>query len=57
MTVVLTPDQLGFADWLYRNADVVRRVDREDGGIELTLDATAAARLEIEERLSRKNSH
>jgi GTP-binding protein HflX len=57
MTVVLTPDQLGFADWLYRNADVVRRVDREDGGIELTLDATAAARLEIEERLSRRNSH
>jgi GTP-binding protein HflX len=49
--VVLRPDQLGLLDWLYRNGDVVRREDREDGSVALSMRATASARVEIAERL------
>jgi GTP-binding protein HflX len=47
----ITPQQLGMIDWLYRNGEVVHRVDNEDGGVTLTMRVTAAARREIERRL------
>ncbi|NUS19344.1 MAG: GTPase HflX [Mesorhizobium sp.] len=55
MTVTLSPAQLGQVDWLYRNGDVVSRVDNEDGSVTLSLTATHSARQEIESRLHRKN--
>ncbi len=45
------PQQLGLLDWLYRNGDVVKRVDNEDGSVTLTMLVTEAARHEIERRL------
>jgi len=51
LTVTLTPAQLGLIDWLYRNGDVTRRTDNEDGSVTLTLLATQNAREEIESRL------
>ena len=53
ITVTLGPDQLGLVDWLYRNGDVTSRLDNEDGSVTLCLQATAAAREEIESRLHR----
>lgn len=55
LTVTLTPDQLGLVDWLYRNGDVVGRKDRDDGSVTVSINATAAARTEIENRLRSKN--
>ncbi len=52
LTVHLTPDRMNLIDWLYRNADVLAREDREDGGMELRLRVTRAMRDEVEERLS-----
>ena len=49
------PQQLGLVDWLYRNGDVVRRADHEDGGVSLALRMTAAARSDMETRLHRRN--
>lgn len=57
LSVSLTPDQLGLVDWLYRNGDVVGRKDRNDGSVTLSINATAAARGEIENRLRKKNKH
>jgi GTP-binding protein HflX len=54
-TVTLTPDQLSLTDWLYRNGDVIGRKDRDDGSVTLSINATATARAEIENRLRRKN--
>ena len=54
--VTLAPSQLGQIDWVYRNGDVVKRVDNEDGSVSISLKATAAARSEIESRLRLKNS-
>ena len=49
------PHQFGLVDWLYRNGDVVRRVDNEDGSVTISMRVTAAAQHEIERRLySRK---
>ncbi|TYR31171.1 GTPase HflX [Mesorhizobium microcysteis] len=45
--VTLTPEQASEIDWLYRNGEVVKRMDREDGGVTLTVRATAAIRKEI----------
>ena len=56
MTVVLRPDQQGHLDWLYKNANVVRRVDEEDGSVRFDLQVTATARADIESRLSKKNA-
>ncbi len=56
MTVTLHARQLAQGDWLYRNADVISRVDNEDGSLTLTLRATASARREIDARLLNKNS-
>ena len=54
--VTLAPRQLGQIDWVYRNGDVVKRIDNEDGSVSISLKATAAARSEIESRLRLKNS-
>ena len=52
LTVHLTPNRMKLIDWLYRNADVLVREDREDGSAELRLRVTRAMRDEVEERLS-----
>lgn len=51
MAVTLAPGQLGHADWLYRNGDVISRTDNEDGSLTLVLRATESAREEIRNRL------
>ncbi|PTE11789.1 GTPase HflX [Mesorhizobium helmanticense] len=56
LTITLTPAQFGLVDWLYRNGDVVSRVDNEDGSVTVSLRATQSAREEIESRLHRKNN-
>lgn len=53
MDVVLEPEQAGLVDWLYRNGDVIRREDHEDGSLQLWIKTTDAMRQEIEERLGR----
>ena len=54
-TFHVSPQQFGLVDWLYRNGDVVRRVDNEDGSVTLSMRVTDAAQHEIERRLySRK---
>lgn len=45
--VSLAPARIGEIDWYYRNGDVIDRIDREDGGIDLTVRATEAIRREI----------
>ena len=50
--VSLAPNQLHLTDWLYRSGDVLDRLDREDGGLDLKLRTTAARRAEIEAKLS-----
>nr|WP_235679378.1 GTPase HflX [Aquibium microcysteis] len=52
LTVHLTPDRMKLIDWLYRNADVLSREDREDGSAELRLRVTRTMRDEVEERLA-----
>jgi GTP-binding protein HflX len=56
VSVTLTPGQLGEVAWLYRNGDILDRTDNEDGGVTVTLRATAATRAEIENKLSSKNN-
>lgn len=55
LTVTVEPAQFGLVDWLYRNGDIVSRVDNEDGSATIALKATHTARQEIESRLHRKN--
>lgn len=54
MTVALAPAQLPLLDWIYRNGEVTRRQDNEDGSVTVTLRATAAARHAIEKKLHGK---
>jgi GTP-binding protein HflX len=56
VNVTLSPSQLGMVDWLYRNGDIVKRTDNEDGSVSISMKATAVARDEIESRLRRKNN-
>jgi GTP-binding protein HflX len=51
LDITLKPDQLGLADWIYRNGDVVSRQDNEDGSVTLHLMATESAGEEIKGRL------
>jgi GTP-binding protein HflX len=55
ITVTLEPDQLGMIDWLYRNGDVTERSDNESGSVTISMQATAAARDEVESRLHRNH--
>jgi len=50
-TFEIAPQQLGLLDWLYRSAEVLNRVDNEDGSVSLEVRVTSAARHEIERRL------
>ena len=50
LSVIVAPEQAAEIDWLYRNTAVVTRKDREDGGVELTVRATAAVRDDIVSR-------
>ncbi len=52
LTVTLRPDQLGLTDWLYRNGQVIKRTDNEDGSVSISIRVTASAREEIASRLS-----
>ena len=52
VSVTLEPRQLAEVDWLYRNGDVIKRTDNEDGGVTVTLRATAAARQAIEKQIT-----
>jgi GTP-binding protein HflX len=49
--ITLAPHQLRELDWIYRNSDVIARLDGEGGEVTLTLRATENARREILERL------
>jgi GTP-binding protein HflX len=51
VSVTLRADQLGQLDWLYRNGDIIGRIDHEDGSVELSLRVTAATRADIVNRL------
>jgi GTP-binding protein HflX len=55
LDVVLRPDQLFLIDWLYRNGDIVGRVDHDDGSVTMTLNVTASTRRDITDKLSNKN--
>jgi GTPase len=50
-TVDVPPDRMSLSDWIYRNAAVLSRSDNEDGTVTLEMQATAAARQDIEARL------
>ena len=54
--VTLLPDQMGQMDWLYRNGDVVSRSDNEDGSVTISIRATASARDEIVNRISKRKT-
>ena len=51
-SLTLTPEKLRLSDWLYRHAVVLARDDNEDGSATFNIQATAAARAEIEGRLA-----
>lgn len=53
--VTLEPGRLGLLEWLYKNGDVVGRIDGEAGDVTLKLETTAAKAAEIEDRISNKN--
>ncbi len=53
LTVHLDAAEIRLTDWLYRNSEVIGRKDRDDGGLDLTLRTSKAARGEIEKRLGR----
>mgnify|MGYP000988196637 CR=1 FL=1 len=52
----IPPQKLAMVSWLYRNGDVVRRIDNEDGSVTITMLATSAARHEIERRLHERKA-
>lgn len=53
MELQLSSDQHGELEWIYRNADVIERRDREDGGVDIRLRAPETACSRIRERLAR----
>jgi GTP-binding protein HflX len=55
VTVTLAPAELGLVNWLYRNGDIVSRIDNEDGSVTISLNATQSAREEIEAKLHKKH--
>jgi GTP-binding protein HflX len=54
VTITLPPERLGLSDWLYRNATVIGRTDNDDGSVTFEIQATLAAKAEIEGRLNAK---
>ena len=55
VTVTLAPAELGLVNWLYRNGDIISRIDNEDGSVTISLNATQSAREEIEAKLHKKH--
>jgi GTP-binding protein HflX len=51
--LTLPPDKLGLTDLVYRRGTVLERHDNDDGSVSMQVLATAAARSEIEGKLSR----
>ncbi len=51
VTITLPPAKLGLTDWLYRNATIIERTDNDDGSVTFEIQATLAAKDEIEGRL------
>jgi GTPase len=49
--LTLGADALADMDWIYRSGQVTRRVDREDGGVDLTVETTGERAREIGKRL------
>lgn len=54
VTITLPPAKLGLTDWLYRNATIIERTDNDDGSVTFEIQATLAAKDEIEGRLVAK---
>jgi GTP-binding protein HflX len=54
LTATLLPSQLGIADWVYRNGEVMARKDNDDGSVTLSLKMTRNAREELRNRLKHK---
>lgn len=52
VTIQVAPSKMGVLDWIYRNSQVLKRKDNDDGSITLKLRATELARQEITGRLS-----
>lgn len=50
--VALRADQMQLTDWLYRSGSVLKRKDREDGGIDLSIRTTESRAAEIEAKLA-----
>ena len=48
---VMLPDQFGLIDWIYRNAKVLDRKDRNDGSVEFAVSLPVSKRGELEGRL------
>ena len=55
--VELRPDQLQMTEWLYHSGSVLKRRDREDGGLDLTIRTTAARAAEIEAKVAGVRRH
>ena len=53
MDLSLSADQHGELEWIYRNAEVLERKDREDGGVDVSVQAPETACRRIRERLAR----
>lgn len=52
--ITLHVDQLGMLNWLYQNAEIIHREDRENGEVALSIRAPKARIQEIENRLARR---
>ena len=52
-TVVLSVDQLAYLSWVYNNAIVTAREDREDGSVALDVRLSEAQALELERKLGK----
>ncbi|NMG38486.1 GTPase HflX [Chelativorans sp. ZYF759] len=52
MDLSLSPDQHGELEWIYRNAEVLARTDREDGGVDVRVRAPETACRRIRERVA-----
>ena len=52
MDLSLSPDQHGELEWIYRNAEILARTDREDGGVDVRVRAPETACRRIRERVA-----
>ncbi len=52
MHVTLPPSMMGDLDWIYRNAEIISRMDNDDGTVSFNLRMSALSRKQLEERLA-----